>query len=84
MSQKPEDAGTNGPGGAAATRPDSDRRRFLVAGLAVAPLIATLSARPAFAQGNPCSGYGASRGVQPEGCFVPIDPGGSSVRGSGS
>jgi hypothetical protein len=39
-----------------ATPPDdrnaanADRRRFLVAGLAAAPLIVTLSARPVFAQ----------------------------------
>ena len=71
MSQKPEESRTDGLAAPSPARPDADRRRFLVAGLAVAPLIVTLSARPAFAQ-DPCSGYGASRGVTPEGCFVEI------------
>jgi hypothetical protein len=39
---------TTAPAGPSA--PDADRRRFLIAGLAAAPLIVTLSARPVFAQ----------------------------------
>jgi hypothetical protein len=42
-------------------RPDANRRRFIIGGLVAAPLLVTLSARPAWAQqcngtlGNYCS-----------------------------
>ena len=47
MSRNP-DANQKSPVGPKAA--DADRRRFLVAGLAAAPLIVTLTARPVFAQ----------------------------------
>jgi len=66
-------------------RPDTGRRRFIVAGLAAAPIIVTLSARPALAQGVECTAYGTSRGVKPEGCYTVLEPTFSeSTEGSGT
>lgn len=52
MSQHPENPETIAKGEVSLDRPDADRRRFLVAGLVAAPIIMTLSARPALAQVN--------------------------------
>ncbi|MEO7888542.1 MAG: hypothetical protein ABIW19_00910 [Vicinamibacterales bacterium] len=50
MKQLPEDLVARANAVEPTARPDGDRRRFLVAGLAAAPVLVTLSARSASAR----------------------------------
>jgi hypothetical protein len=50
MKQHPADSEAQTAQPASTDQPNADRRRFVVAGIVAAPLLVTLSARPAFAR----------------------------------
>jgi hypothetical protein len=52
MAHRPEDPNPTPPSATSSEKPDGERRRFIVAGLASAPLLVTLTARPASAWGD--------------------------------
>lgn len=52
MKQHSADSETKTAQPPSADQPNADRRRFVVAGIAAAPLLVTLSARPAFARAD--------------------------------
>jgi hypothetical protein len=61
MKQQPALSETQTTSASSTDRPNGDRRRFVVAGLAAAPLLVTLSARPAFArQTGTLGAYGSA------------------------
>jgi hypothetical protein len=61
MKQHPAASETQTTRASSTDRPNGDRRRFVVAGLAAAPLLVTLSARPASArQTGTLGAYGSA------------------------
>jgi hypothetical protein len=58
MKQHSADSETQTAQPAPTDQPNADRRRFVVAGIVAAPLLVTLSARPAFARQSTLGTYG--------------------------
>ncbi len=61
MKQHPAERKTQTTQPISTDQPNADRRRFVVAGIVAAPLLVTLSAKPAFARQNGTLGaYGSA------------------------